>query len=218
MTEPTATSGNLPILIATGNPAKQEALRRLLEGLHLSPVTPKELGLHSVPEEEGDTHHAIARMKAREWSLAASMLAIASDGGLVIPVLGENWESRFTHRFAGPAADDAERLRRLLGIMAPYQGADREASWVEALAIADRGMVLASWELRGATGVIAEDVGDSPEVPGFWVFSVWRFPQCGNKSYNQLTAAELESLDDHWAQLRHLTQDFFDDYLTIPFR
>jgi XTP/dITP diphosphohydrolase len=197
-----------PILLATGNPAKQQTLRWLLEGLSLAPVTPQELGLDSVPEEEGETHEEIACRKAQEWSEAASMLAIASDGGLVIPALGNNWESRFTHRFAGPAADDAERLRRLLELMQPYQGQQREASWIEALAIADRGRVLASWELKGSTGVIAEDPGDSPPVPGFWVFSVWQFPQLG-KTYNQLSPTEKEALDDHWTHLRHLVQDFF---------
>lgn len=221
MTESASASGNLSILLATGNPAKQDALRGLIEGLHLLPVTPEQIGLNLDPEEEGDTHHAIARMKAREWSLAASMLVIASDGGLVIPALGQNWESRFTHRFAGLAADDAERVRRLLELMAPYRGQDREASWVEALAIADRGMVLASWQLPGATGLIAEsaeEIGGSPAAGGFWVFSVWRFPQFGNQTYNQLAPEELAALNDHWAQLRDLTQDFFDDYLTIPFR
>jgi inosine/xanthosine triphosphate pyrophosphatase family protein len=196
------------ILLATGNPAKQQALRRLLEGLPLHLVTPAELGLHSVPDEDGETHEAIARQKARDWSLAGNTLAIATDGGLVIPVLGGRWESRFTHRFAGPAASDDERLQRLLELLRPHSGAERAASWVEALAVADRGRVLASWELTGGTGVIADAPGDSPPVPGFWVFSVWYFPQFG-KSYNQLTPQELESLDDHWTRLRHLVQEFF---------
>ena len=47
-------------------------------------------------------------------------LTIASDGGLVIPVLGPRWESRYTRRFAGPAADNEERLSRLLELMRPY--------------------------------------------------------------------------------------------------
>jgi XTP/dITP diphosphohydrolase len=197
-----------PILLATGNPAKQQALRWLLEGLPLSPVTPRALGLELEPEEEGETHEAIASLKAQEWSRAASMLAIASDGGLLVPVLGQRWESRFTHRFAGPAADDAERLRRLLELMQPYRGQQREASWIEALAIADRGQTLASWELKGSAGVIAESPGDGPQVPGFWVFSVWQFPQLG-KTYNQLSPQEKEALDDHWTRLRQLVQDFF---------
>jgi hypothetical protein len=91
--------------------------------------------------------------------------------------------------------------------MRPYRGLAREASWVEALAIADRGQVLASWELRGGPGVIAESPDDSPLVPGFWAFSVWFFPQFG-KSYNQLTPQEREALDDHWTRLRPMVRRF----------
>jgi inosine/xanthosine triphosphate pyrophosphatase family protein len=202
---------NPPILLATTNPAKLRMFHWLLEGLPHSPVTPGQLGLDLVPEEEGDTHEAIARSKAQEWSQAGSVLAIASDGGLLIPALGARWESRFTHRFAGPAADDTERVRRLLELMRPYQGLAREASWVEALAIADRGRVLASWELRGSTGVILEAPVDEPAIPGFWAFSVWHFPQLG-KSYNQLAPQERETLDDHWIRLRPMVRRFFQGY------
>jgi XTP/dITP diphosphohydrolase len=199
---------NHRILLATGNPAKQETLRWLVEGLPLTAVTPQQLGLDSVPEESGPTHLEIARQKASEWSRASSMLVIASDGGLVIPALGASWESRFTHRFAGPAADDRERLRRLLEIMQPFRDCDRAASWTEAVAIADRGTVLESWELTGSTGVIADESPGSPGEPGFWVFSVWYFPQFG-KTYAQLSEAEKHSLGDHWTRLKEVVQSFF---------
>lgn len=207
-------NGKTRILLATGNPAKQATLQWLLEDLSLETVTPRELGLTSVPEEEGETHQDIARQKASAWSRAASMLVIASDGGLIIPALGANWESRFTHRFAGAAASDQDRLRSLLELMRPYQGAEREASWIEAVAIADQGQILTSWELNGATGLIADapnkGTGEDPAVEGFWVFSVWRFPEFG-KYYNQLTEAEKRSLDDHWTQLRVQVRNYFQN-------
>lgn len=195
-----------PILLATGNSDKQAEFRRLLDALPFAPVTPAEAGLSDVPDEKGDTHEAIARDKAAQWSKAAAMLAIASDGGLVVPALGPRWESRYTHRFAGPAADNGERLRRLLELMRPYHGEDRRASWVEALAIADRGRVLASWELSGGMGYLDEQPPDGP-LPEFWVFSVWRFPQFG-ATYSQLTDAQRESIDDHWGRLRRLVSRF----------
>ena len=208
-------SGKLPVLLGTGNPAKQRTLRWLLDGLPFSPVTPQELGLDDVPEEEGDTQEAIARAKARHWSLAGGMLAVATDGGLVLPALGRHWESRYTHRFAGPEADDVERLRRLLELMRPFHGPEREASWVEALAVADRGRVLVSWQVKGATGVVAEAAGGGPLVPGFWAFSAWYFPQVG-KVYNQLSSEEREDLEDHWARLRRLAQRFFRGCFVRP--
>ena len=195
-----------PILLATGNSDKQAEFRRLLGGLPFSPLTPAEMGIGSVPDEEGDTHEDIARDKAAQWSAAASMLAIASDGGLVVPALGPRWESRYTHRFAGPAADKQERLTRLLELMRPYRGEDRRASWVEALAIAHCGRVLVSWELYGADGYLSEELPQGP-LPEFWVFSVWRFPQFG-KAYNELSMLQRESIDDHWERLGRLVRRF----------
>ena len=212
------------ILLATNNPDKQQSLRRLLEGLPLSPVTPRQMGLEINPKEEGETHLEVARQKAIQWSRAGSILAIASDGGLVLPALGGRWESLYTRRFAGEPADDQTRVHRLLELMRPYHGTDRQASWVEALAVAHRGRVLASWELRGATGVIAQDAPEegSSNLPessidssGFWVFSVWEFPQFG-KRYNQLSPAQLEALDDHWVNLRGLVQRYFRSYFVTP--
>ena len=198
-----------PILLATGNPAKQRALRDLLEGLPLSPATPAELGLVADPEETAETHEAIAVEKAVEWSRLAGMLAIASDGGLVVPSLGPQWESRYTHRFAGPAADDKERRRRLLELLEGATGSQREASWVEALAIADSGQPLKSWELTGGRGIIAREAEPGPHAPGFWVFPLWYFPELG-RYYNQLSGAERELLGDHWARLKELVRGYFE--------
>ncbi len=199
---------NRPILLGANNPAKQSALRQLLEGLPLRPVTPTELGLTADPAEDGDSHQSIAAAKAVEWSRLAAMLVIASDGGLLVPALGHHWESRYTHRFAGPAADDAERRRRLLQLLSPHTGPDREASWVEALAVADRGRLLKSWQITGSRGSIAEKPADGPHAPGFWVFPLWYFPALG-KYYNALTPEERAALGDHWAALGRLVRRYF---------
>ena len=201
-------SKETPILLGTSNSSKQGALRWLLEGLPLSPTTPSQLGLADAPDERGDTHQDIANTKALDWSRSGSMLAIASDGGLLLPALGEAWESRYTHRFAGPGATNAQRLESLLELMRPFQGDQRRATWVEAVAVADQGKLLASWELNGATGVIADAPATLPNTDGFWAFSVWRFPALG-KTYDQLSQEQREELNDHWAQLRTKVQEFF---------
>ena len=78
---------------------------------------------------------------------------------------------------------------------------------MEALAIASRDRVLASLELRGSPGVIAETPRDSSRWSSFWAFSVWYFPQFG-KTYNHLSPQEREALGDHWTRLRRLVQGF----------
>ncbi len=203
-----------PILLATGNEDKQRVFRALLDGLSLAPVTPAELGISASPLEDGETHEVIAREKAVKWSEAGSMLAIASDGGLVIPALGPAWESRHTHRFAGLEVSGSQRVDRLLELMGPFAGADRTASWAEAVAIAYKGRPVASWELLGASGEISQTRSPGP-VPEFWAFTVWTFPQFG-KNYGQLIPEELESLNDHWTRLGHLVRRFFQSIFVPP--
>lgn len=199
---------NTPILLGTGNPSKQDTLLWLLQGLPLVPTTPAQLGSPEAPVERGHTHQEIAIAKAQDWSSYGSMMAIASDGGLVVPALGDKWQSLYTHRFAGPEATNAQRLERLLEMMRPFYGDQRRATWVEAVALAVGGELLASWELTGATGFIADEPATVPEGSGFWVFSAWYFPAVG-KTYSQLSQEQREGLNDHWAQLRARVQEYF---------
>ncbi|MBC8281542.1 MAG: hypothetical protein H8E48_12210 [Chloroflexi bacterium] len=204
----------MPILLATGNSDKQQAFRTLLNGLSLNPTTPSELGVSASTKEDGATHEAIAIEKAVAWSEAGNTLAIASDGGLVVPSLGARWQSRHTRRFAGPDVNDSQRVDALLELMEPFNGADRNASWAEAIAIAYKGRLLVSWELLGATGEIARSKPTGP-IPEFWAFTVWNFPQLG-KTYNQLTPEELLSLNDHWSRLGQLVRRFFQSIFVPP--
>ena len=199
---------NSKILLGTGNLAKQETLRWLLDGLSLRCFTPSDLGLTTVPDETGSTHLEIACQKALQWSATTSMLVIASDGGLTVPSLGDCWESRFTHRFAGQDASDEDRVKQLLELMKSFTGQDRKASWIESIAIADHTEVLTSWEITGADGLISNDPVEDTGIPGFWVFSIWFIPQFG-KYYNQLTTSEKETINDHWGQLKRNVQAFF---------
>ena len=203
------------ILLATGNADKQRMLAWLLEGLPVRGLSPADVGVTADPDESGGTHEAIARAKAEEWSRVAGMPSIASDGGLVVPVLGANWESRHTHRFAGPAADDAERQHRLIDMLEPFSGDDRSAAFVEALAIADGGKTVASWEVSGATGRIVDSLagrGGDTDGDGFWVFPLWYFPEFG-RTYDHLTETERASLGDHWLALRTQVRSFLPYWL-----
>ena len=204
------------ILLATSNADKQRMLRWLLDGLPLNPVTPADLRVSADPVESADTHEAIARAKAEAWSRAAGLPAIASDGGLLIPSLGANWESRYTRRFAGPAADDAERQRRLLELLQPHPETERRAAFVEGLAIACRGQTLASWQVQGATGCIINnpaDAGQPTDGSGFWVFPLWYFAQY-ERTYDRLTDSERAALGDHWHTLRALVRQFAAGWLS----
>lgn len=203
-----------PLLLATTNPDKLDRLRWLLKGLPIEIVEPSHLSIppDMIPQEHGESHEAIARSKAVEWSGIASLPAIASDGGLHIPALGDSWSSLTTSRFAGEGTTNREKAQALLDIMAPFKGESRRATWVEALAVAGDGRCLASWKVTGAEGVLLEEVPSDVPDAGFWAFSLWHMPKFG-KTYDRLDADELAQVDDHWTQLREHVRSFFKDHL-----
>ncbi len=201
----------LRLLLATTNPAKERELRRLVQGLPLDLATPRDLGLHLQVPEEGATHLENALAKAVAFSRAASTLALATDGGLLVPALGNAWDSLRTHRFAGDV-DEVAKARELLRRMRPYAPEQRLILWREALAVAEAGVPLASWEVEGAPGYLVEDVDPTRVLPDFWVAGIWFFPQLV-KTYGELDEQERRLVNDHWAQLKELVQGFLRGYL-----
>lgn len=196
------------LLLASTNPAKQSRIAWLLDGLDLQLLTPQVLaGLHPV-EEDGLTHAANAAKKALEWSRQAGCLALATDGGLVIPGLGEHWNPLTTARFAGPRANDTERIHALLALMRNLTGSQRAAWFMEAAALADGGTLVKQWQVESPHGSIAATYDPTTQEPGAWAFSLWAPNQFG-KAYSTLTPAERAQLDDHWGRLRQLIQSYF---------
>ncbi len=129
--------------------------------------------------------------------------------------MGDRWDSRRTGRFAGEGAADATRVERLLELMRPYGGDQRRVSWVEGLAIAEKGRTLRSWQVEGAHGFLAEALGSEGLVSGFWVATLLFFPGLG-KGYAQLTEEEMARVQDPWVQLKERVQGFFrNDYPEI---
>ena len=190
------------ILLATNNPAKQDRMSWLLKDSGCICVIPEQLSLEmpSIPEE-GSSHESNARTKALVWSQIYGGLTLASDGGLVIPALGSYWNSLNTRRFS--TSNDVGRAHDLLSIMNSLKGQERLAHWLESIAIANNGDLLHLFSVRSGEGFIARDVKNCLIEEGFWVGSIWYFPQFG-KRYTELTQGELQRMGDHWVALKEL--------------
>jgi len=196
------------ILLATGNPAKQDKLRWLLQGLPLTTI-PLSDDIALPPVEEtgaGFTDNAVS--KAVEYSRRFGGLAISSDGGIEIPALGNGWQALLTGRAAGPDADDAAKARHLLALMRGKAGDQRRVSWTEAVALAEGGKMLASWQESGNQGRLTESYDPAHAIPGFWVYSLWFYPRLG-KRYVELTPQELAAADLTWGKLKERVQEWF---------
>ncbi len=192
----------LSILLATRNQAKAEQIRGLFAGLPLRFSYPDRVAKPPTVLEDGSTHLENAREKAVAWSQAVGGLAVASDGGLVVPALQGAWSSLTTRRAMGEGLDDRQRAERMLELMRPYYGEARRVSFAEALAVARGGTVLGAWQAEGLHGLLAGSFEPAPETPqGFWVTGLWLSPLDG-KRYWRLTEAEMEAAEAPWLQLR----------------
>lgn len=200
------------VLLATGNAAKQAKLRWLIDGLGFQTVTPRDLGIDFDPAEGGSTHQEIAASKALAWADRAGQLVIASDGGAHIPALGASWNSLFTRRAAGDVPDDRARADHLLALMQGRSGADRDIVWREAVALAEPGRVLGSWEAAGAIGRLVEQYDPAKVQGGFWFPALLVVPQFG-KLVADLTPEESERIDNGWNALYDTVRPFMSGLL-----
>lgn len=101
------------LLIATHNPGKLREYEALLADLPLILTGPGREGIELGIEETGESFRQNAVLKARAYAQASGLLTLADDSGLEVDVLGGE-PGVFSSRYAGPEADDEDRVRLLL--------------------------------------------------------------------------------------------------------
>ena len=200
----------LSVLLATTNPAKAEHLRVLTAGIDVALVDGSSLASPPEVEEDGASHLGNAIHKAVVWSRVRSGVALASDGGLAIPALGDDWSSLVTRRGTGGDVSDEEHAARLLRRMRDLRGDQRAAHRVEAVALGRDGVLLGAWEASGLHGRIAEDYVPPPgETDGFWIPGLWVSNASGKREW-ELSEADLAAADEPWLALKPLVRDLLE--------
>ncbi|PZC44913.1 MAG: Inosine/xanthosine triphosphate pyrophosphatase, all-alpha NTP-PPase family [Chloroflexi bacterium] len=189
------------LLIATRNRAKAERLRTICLGAGVVCIDPGSAADAPTVDETGGSHLAIAVQKAVAWSRLHGGVAIASDGGLVIPALGDDWLSLVTRRATGGDVSDEEHAARLLRRMGGLHGDKRSANWTEAIAVARKGSILGAWEASGLHGSISGRYNPSSlATPGFWVSGLW-LSAISRRALWELSAQERIQENDPWSTL-----------------
>lgn len=183
-TRVTAQTRPLRIILASSNSGKLREYREMSAGTGVD----VDLLAHFVdfPEfdESAPTFAENAVGKALHYSRFSAELVLADDSGLVVPALGGAPGVR-SARYAGPAATDADRYRKLLSEMDARQGDERRARFVCAIAVAQRGKALLIVSDR-ADGLLAtEPRGER----GFGYDPIFFFPELG-RTYAELSALE----------------------------
>ena len=104
----------LTVLIASTNPGKLFEIQDILYDIPLLLALPAHLGIHLSVEETGETYAENAALKAKAYSQASGMIALADDSGLEVAAL-DNAPGLYSARYAPLAnATDADRRRYLL--------------------------------------------------------------------------------------------------------
>ena len=129
----------LRLLIATGNPGKIREFRELFDA-HVDSqwelVAPAEVGLQDFTVvEDGQTYAENAARKARSYSNAAGLPALADDSGLEVDAL-DGAPGLYSARYAGEAADDTANRTKLLQAMIDVPTRQRAARFRCVIALA----------------------------------------------------------------------------------
>jgi len=187
------------ILIATKNPHKQKKLTEIVSPYFI----PQKADKLKEVEEAGNTFLKIAENKAIEYSKLYKGFAVSTDGGAIIPALGNQWDPLRTKRFG---ATDKERIEKVLEMMKGKQ--DRTVEWYECIAVANNGKLIFSAEARAMNGIIDKEFNPKYYKKGIWLCSITSFPRFDGKNFFELSDKERKATEDSWDKLKEKFREF----------
>mgnify|MGYP000023836222 FL=1 len=198
----------MKLILATTNPHKIVKLRQIFSQ-YFNDISPQSKKVDI--EEDGKTFCENAEKKAIEVSKIYHCHAVATDGGVLIPALGNDWNSLLTKRFIGQAdATDFDRIEALLELMKDKKGTERAILWNEAIALANDGVLLFSVQVEGDQGEIQETYNPEQYQPGIWQCTVTRYPQFDGKNFFELNEEERKYSEISWTRLEAAVRDFMN--------
>ena len=123
------------MLIATNNSGKVEEYRRLLGYLPVELTTPSNEGMTEEPDETGDTFEENALIKARFYSEATGLPALADDSGIEVDALNGEPGVRSARYGGMQEASDDDRNKLLLSKLSHVPWEERTARFRCAVAM-----------------------------------------------------------------------------------
>lgn len=175
-----------PIILATRNPHKLREVRQIL---HAAGWDFDLRGLDQYPDaldvpETAATFADNAVAKAVAVAKHTGLVTVADDSGLEVDALGGR-PGVMSNRFAGPGANDAARIGKLLGMMGGVARAQRTARFRCAAAIATPAGQVAVVE-----GVAEGWIAESPRGERGFGYDPVFVPRRHRRTFAQMTPAE----------------------------
>ena len=189
---------NTTLLIATGNPHRVEAIRRILDNTDFELVDLSEFPDLEEPEENGATFLENAFIKSRYYSKATGLPALADDSGLEVDAL-EKRPGIHSSRFAGTETPHSEKMAKILELLDGVTGADRSGLFmcVAAATFPDGREFFAEGSMEGL-------IADKPSgSEGFGYDPIVYLPELG-KTVAEIAAEEKDRLSHRGKAFRGL--------------
>ena len=188
------------MLIATNNSGKVEEYRRLLGCLPVELTTPSLEGVAEEPEESGDTFQENALIKARFYSEATGLPALADDSGIEVDALNGEPGVR-SARYGGLQGRDEDRNKLLLSNMSNVPWEKRTARFICVVA-----MVWPGAEEETFQGACQGYVAFEPSgQEGFGYDPLFYYPSFG-KTFGQTDAEAKDSVSHRGIAARKAVQ------------
>ena len=189
------------LLLASSNANKLREYRSMAEGCAIElDLLPQFRELPAFPED-APTFAENAAGKALHYSRSSEEIIFADDSGLVVPAL-DGAPGVHSARYAGPNANDAKRIEKLLDEMRGMKGDERRARFVCVIAAARAGKMLAVVS-DSAEGMIADEPRGHE---GFGYDPIFYFPP-RSKTFAELREAEKNEVSHRGKAFRKLLAD-----------
>ncbi len=190
----------LVLVIATRNAGKTNEIRALIEDFPIAIRNLDDFG--PIPEvvEDGSTFEENAYKKASFTARVLGFPALADDSGLVVPAL-DGAPGVHSARWAGAAATDADRCRKLLQAMEAIN--DRRASFECVISIAVPGGPALTYASRCEGEITREPSGDN----GFGYDPIFYYPPLG-KTFAELSRDEKGKVSHRGRALQEIRDEF----------
>jgi len=190
----------IPLVIATRNAGKIREITELLSGFAVDIRSLADFGPIPEVEEDGSTFDENAYKKAAFTARVLGLPALADDSGLVVEAL-DGAPGVHSARWAGEAADDADRCRLLLEKLRGVE--NRRAAFACVISVAVPSGAALTYEGR-CEGLITErPVGEN----GFGYDPVFYYPPL-DKTFAQLSRAEKNRVSHRGRALAELSAEF----------
>lgn len=191
------------ILLATNNAHKLEEMQAMLPSW-VTATTPAEMGIVLEVDENADTLEGNAAKKALAFAKAAQMPCLADDTGLFVDALG-GLPGVQTARYAGPSANSAANVDKLLGALHGVE--NRIAVFKTVLAYAVNGNLDV---VKYFTGTVPGQIAPKPRGENGFGYDPVFVPEGHTQTFAELDAEAKHALSHRGRAMAHFA-DWLDE-------